>query len=36
MVREAGKSAHLGRPSPAVATELGALWRKEWRSQPPE
>jgi hypothetical protein len=34
MVHEAGKSVHLGKPSPAVAKELGALWRKEWRSQP--
>jgi hypothetical protein len=34
MIHEAGKSTHIGKPSPAVAKELGALWRAEYRRQP--
>lgn len=34
MVHEAGKSVQLGKPSPAVSKELGALWRKTFRSTP--
>ena len=33
-VHEKGKTALIGDPPPAVATELAKLWKKEWRSSP--
>lgn len=33
-VYQRGKSTLIGAPPPAVASELEALWKKEWRSQP--
>ncbi len=33
-VFEKGRTTLLGEPPPAVATELAALWKKEWRSAP--
>jgi hypothetical protein len=33
-IYEKGKITLIGDPPPAVATELGKLWKKEWRSQP--
>ena len=35
MVHEAGRSTHLGKPPANVAKQLGALWRKEFRSGQP-
>ena len=32
-IYEKGKTTLIGDPSEAVATELSALWKKEWRSQ---
>lgn len=32
-VYEKGKTTLIGEPPPAVAGELGKLWKKEWRSQ---
>ncbi|MEO8346083.1 MAG: Ivy family c-type lysozyme inhibitor [Betaproteobacteria bacterium] len=33
-VYQRGKSTLIGAPTPAVASELEGLWKKEWRSQP--
>jgi hypothetical protein len=33
-IYEKGKTTLIGDPPPAVAAELGNLWKKEWRSQP--
>ena len=33
-VYQRGKSTLIGSPPPAVASELGKLWKSEWRSQP--
>jgi hypothetical protein len=33
-IYEKGKTTLIGDPPPAVAAELGQLWKKEWRSQP--
>lgn len=33
-IYEKGKTTVIGDPPAAVATELGALWKKEWRSTP--
>lgn len=32
-IYEKGRSTLIGNPPPALATELGRLWKKEWRSQ---
>ena len=32
-IHEKGKTILIGDPSEAVATELSALWKKEWRPQ---
>ncbi len=31
---EKGRTTLIGNPPPAVAAELAALWKKEWRSPP--
>ncbi|MEO8484813.1 MAG: Ivy family c-type lysozyme inhibitor [Betaproteobacteria bacterium] len=33
-VHEKGRATLIGDPPPSVATELGKLWKIEWRSQP--
>ena len=33
MVYERGKTTVIGDPPPAVASELGKLWKVEWRAQ---
>ena len=33
-IHEKGRTTLIGEPPPAVATELGKLWKKEWRSPP--
>jgi hypothetical protein len=33
-VYEKGKTTYIGDPPAPVATELAALWKSEWRSQP--
>lgn len=33
-VYEKGRTTLIGDPPPAVAGELGKLWKKEWRAQP--
>ena len=33
-IYEKGKTTYIGDPPGPVATELGTLWKKEWRSTP--